>query len=469
MARSPAGGVAEALPAGVGGSSGPAPPRVPAPPAGPRRRRGTGAGAAGRARRTMALLFLAPALVILGALVVYPIFATVVASFQDRTGSRFVGLDNYEELLTNRRTLLTIRNSLVWVAVVPAAMTAIGLVFAVLSERVSFQRAFKTAIFMPMAISLLAGGVIWRVMYEESPERGVVNAGIKVATDVIRPPGHYAGATPSDGLVAAGKAIALEAPVVAGQAYVMGLVALPPEQVPGDAVQAAVPLARAGEVAGVVFRDFRPGGGGVRGEVDEGELGLPGVKVDLRDTGGSVVKSAITGDDGSFRVREVEGGPYRLELAAANFREPFGGVQWLGPTLITPSIIVAYIWVWAGFAMMVLAAGLAALPREVLEAARVDGASEWQNFRHVTVPLLAPEMGVVFVTLVIYALKVFDIVLVVAPESVQDNANVIALEMWRTAFGARNQGLGAAVAVLLFFLVLPVMLLNLRRFRGERG
>lgn len=203
--------------------------------------------------------------------------------------------------------------------------------------------------------------------------------------------------------------------------------------------------------------------------VDQDELGLPGVEVDLRAPDGRVVKTARTGDDGSFRIRGVGDGTFTLGLGAANFRPPFEGVQWLGPTLITPAILVAYIWVWAGFAMMVLAAGLAALPREVLEAARVDGAGEWQTFRRVTVPLLAPEMGVVFITLVIYVLKVFDIVLVVAPETVQDDANVIALEMWQTSFGARNQGLGSAVAVLLFLLVLPVMVFNVRRFKGERG
>jgi alpha-glucoside transport system permease protein len=416
----------------------------------------------------MAALFLAPALIILGALVVYPILATILASFQDRTGSEFVGADNYKELLTNHRTLVAIRNSVVWVVVVPATMTALGLVFAVLSERISFQRAFKAAIFMPMAISLLAGGVIWRVMYEESPERGVLNAGLEAASEVVRPPGDYTGAAPSEGMVAAGKAIALTSPVSPGEAYALGLVALPPDQVPKDAVQAVIPAPRPGEVVGVVFRDFRPGGGGVRGAVDAGELGLPGAKVDLRDGNNNVVKSAMTDDDGSFHIQDVDPASYRLELSSSNFRAPFAGVQWLGPTLITPSIIVAYIWVWAGFAMMVLAAGLAALPREVLEAARVDGASEWQNFRRIIVPLLAPEMGVVFITLVIYVLKVFDIVLVIAPEAVQDNANVIALEMWRTAFGARDQGLGSAVAVLLFVLVLPVMLLNLRRFRGAR-
>jgi alpha-glucoside transport system permease protein len=118
--------------------------------------------------------------------------------------------------------------------------------------------------------------------------------------------------------------------------------------------------------------------------------------------------------------------------------------------------------------MVVLAAGLAAMPRDVLEAARTDGATEWQVFRRVTVPLLAPVLSVVFITMVINVLKVFDIVIALAPDSVQSNANVIALAMWRTAFsGNFDFGGGSAIAVFLFLLVVPVLLLNVRRFRRE--
>jgi alpha-glucoside transport system permease protein len=118
--------------------------------------------------------------------------------------------------------------------------------------------------------------------------------------------------------------------------------------------------------------------------------------------------------------------------------------------------------------MVVIGAGLAALPRDVLEAARTDGASETQVFRRVTVPLLRPVLIVVFVTMLINVLKVFDIVLSVAPPASQDEANVIALAMWRTAFGGVNDfGLGSAIAVLLFVLVIPLLLLNIRSFRRE--
>src|SRR5204863_7691248 len=116
--------------------------------------------------------------------------------------------------------------------------------------------------------------------------------------------------------------------------------------------------------------------------------------------------------------------------------------------------------------MVVIGAGLAAIPRDTLEAARTDGASEWQVFRRVTVPLLAPVLTVVFITMLINVLKVFDIVLSVAPGSSQASANVIALAMWRISFGGVNDfGVGSAIAVFLFLLVLPVLLLNVRRCR----
>jgi len=130
---------------------------------------------------------------------------------------------------------------------------------------------------------------------------------------------------------------------------------------------------------------------------------------------------------------------------------------------------MSYIWIWAGFAMVVIGAGLSAMPRDVLEAARTDGASEWQVFRRVTVPLLAPVLTVVFVTMLINVLKVFDIVVAIAPGSVQDDANVLALAMWRTAFGGANDyGVGSAIAVFILLLVIPILLFNIRNFRREQ-
>jgi ABC-type sugar transport system permease subunit len=124
---------------------------------------------------------------------------------------------------------------------------------------------------------------------------------------------------------------------------------------------------------------------------------------------------------------------------------------------------------WTGFAMVLIAAGLAQVPRELLEAARVDGANEWQVFRRVTVPLLAPVLVVVLVTLMINVLKIFDLVYIIAPGSTQQDANVLALQLYLSSFGGGNdQGVGSALGVLLLLLVLPAMLFNIRRFRRER-
>jgi alpha-glucoside transport system permease protein len=424
-----------------------------------------------RARWFPAAWFVLPAAVVLGVFVVYPIVATVAFSFMDRTGSSFAGLDNYREMLTNPRILTAIRNTAIWVLVVPVVVTTIGLVFAVVTERVTFGRAFKTIVFMPMAISLVAGGVIWRVVYEEDPDRGVLNAGARAAASVFRPPGPYVGAAPSEGArTAAGPSVVLDEPVHPGETALVGLVRLPADAVPESARPAEQPRPRDGTITGVVFRDFTPGRTGTRGRVDPAELGLPGVVVQTtRVTQASVVAEAVTDDRGRFSVDVPDDGVYSLILPPSNFRGAFAGIEWLGPALATPAIIAAYTWMWAGFAMVVIAAGLAAISREVLEAARVDGASEWQTFRYVTAPLLAPVLVVVAITMVIYVLKIFDIVLVIAPSNVQDDANVIALEMWQTAFGARNLGIGSAVAVLLLLLVVPVMALNVRRFRREEA
>jgi alpha-glucoside transport system permease protein len=115
-----------------------------------------------------------------------------------------------------------------------------------------------------------------------------------------------------------------------------------------------------------------------------------------------------------------------------------------------------------------IASGLSAIDRSLLEAARMDGANEWKVFSRITAPLLAPVLVVVFVTLIINVLKIFDLVYVIPPGSSKPDANVIAVEMWTVSFGGGNdQGLGSALAILLLVLVLPAMIINVRRFRAE--
>ncbi len=413
-------------------------------------------------------LFLTPALLFLGALVAYPILFTLVRSLFDRSGAQFVGLANYAELLARPSTRTALRNNLVWAVAAPAVTTALGFLLAVLTERIRWRTAFRIILFMPMAVSLLAAGITWRLVYEQDPARGLANALLRAVAAAVHPPGPYPGARPSQPeLLAPGRrGFHSTRAYAGGETAALGLVALPPHLVPERARPAQLPRPGPEAVHGLVWLDFTRGGGGERGRVDAGEVGLPGIRVEAR-AGGRVVATALTEADGVFRLAPVPPGGVRLVLAEASFRPPFRGLVWLGPALVTPAIILAYVWIWTGFALLVIGAGLAAIPREALEAARVDGAGEWRVLRHVTLPLLAPTLLVVLVTLLINVLKIFDLVLVIPPGSVQADATVIALEVWRAAFGARDHGLGSALAVVLFLLVLPPMLLSLRRLRGR--
>lgn len=416
-------------------------------------------------------VFLAPAFFMLGVWMVYPAVYTIVRSFFGETGfiGHWVGIDNYRTLFTTSTLTTAIKNNAIWVAVVPALVTAIGLVFAVLTERVRWAVAFKTVVFLPMAISAFATGVTWRIMYQQDPGLGAVNALGKTISGVFSPAGVLSTASPSTPSLQAtsGGALVLKTAAHPGGVVLLGLTGIAPDQVPKSAAQAVAPAPKPGDIVGTVWRDFKPGGGKV-GVVEKQELGLPGVTVELRSAAGRTVQSTKTAADGTFDFAKVPPGSYHAAIGAQTFAKPFGGYGWLGPNLIVPSLLIAYIWIWAGFAMVVIGAGLAAMPRDVLEAARTDGATEWQTFRRVTVPLLAPVLSVVFVTMIINVLKVFDIVYALAPQSEYAKANVIALAMYFAAFqGGGNFGVGSAIAVFLFLLVIPVLALNIRRFKRD--
>ena len=421
-------------------------------------------------RWTIASIFLVPAFIFLGVLVVYPIFFSIIRSLYGAPGQGFVGVANYKTMFTDPSTLTAIKNNAIWVAVAPTFATALGLVFAVLTERVRLATAFKVVIFMPMAISFLSAGVIWRLVYEQDRSIGLANAGLSAIVSVFRPPGQYPGATASQPQVlkTQGDAFVSLGTYAPGSVAKLGLVGIAPASVPKNAVQAQLATPQPGDLVGTVWLDFKPGGGGTAGVIDPGRARSPGResrRTPQRQDGGKRHDGARRhlchqGSDSRHQVRPSS-------LPSSSFRPAFGGFSWLGPALVTPSVIVAYIWIWAGFAMVLIAAGLAAIPRDVLEAARVDGANEWQVFRKVTIPLLMPVILVVLVTLMVNVLKVFDLVIVVPPESTQANANVIALQMWRVSFGGGlNQGLGSALAVFLFVLIVPAMAFNIRRFRS---
>lgn len=420
----------------------------------------------------VALAFLAPALVILGALVVYPIVYTLVRSLFDASGSTFVGPENYIEMFRRESTFTAIRNNVIWVIVAPVACTVLGLVFAVLMDKIRWSTAFKLIIFMPMAISMLAAGVIFRMMFQESPQLGVVNAGVVAVHDIFVEEAAYPGANvrPDSGFTTVSGAIVSEAAVDAGDSVNVPLVGIRADSLPDDTVMAR-PANSAGtdQITGTVWLDFVRGGGGVNGVIDSSESGLPGIRVDAVDNDGNVVASATTDDEGRYTIEGLDPGSYVIALPPENFDEGYQGVSWLGEAFITGVIILSYVWIWAGFAMIMIASGLSAIDRSLQEAARMDGANEWQVFRRITAPLLAPVIVVVFVTLIINVLKIFDLVYVIPPGVSKPAANVIAVEMWTVSFGGGNDyGLGSALALLLLLLVLPSMIINIRRFREER-
>ncbi|MEU9144964.1 ABC transporter permease subunit [Streptomyces sp. NPDC048349] len=433
------------------------------------------AGADGRRRaqrrkRRLAVVFVLPALLLLGALVVYPVLFSFGRSLFDASGDRFVGAGNYAAILHDPATLKAIRNSTLWVVVAPTLLTGLGLLLAVLTEKVRWATAFKLVLFLPMAVSFLAAGIIFRLAYEQDPDRGVLNAAVVGVHDTFDDAAAYptARAREGHGLTGpAGGPYRTEGTVRPGRSVSLGFVGVAPDAMPTGAKAAAADTAAPGprEIGGVVYLDFAPGGAGTPGRVDPGEKGLPGMTVEaVRD--GQVAATATTAEDGSFRFTGLADGAYTVALPAANFEAPYTGVNWLGPALVTPAIIGAYLWVWTGFAMVLIGAGLAAIPRDALEAARMDGATEGQIFRKITVPLLAPVLTVVFVTLVINVMKVFDLVYIIAPGPVLEEANVLATRMWLVSFGGGNdQGLGSALSVVLLLLVVPAMIFNIRRFR----
>ncbi|WP_412080774.1 carbohydrate ABC transporter permease [Streptomyces sp. SCL15-4] len=419
-------------------------------------------------RKTVAALFLLPALVLLGALVVYPIGYSIVRSFSGSSGEGFVGFDNYKTLFTDDGIRTALKNNVIWVVFAPTVATALGLVFAVLTERVRWGTAFKLVVFMPMAISMLAAGIIFRLVYDQDPDKGVANAVWVGVHDTFAQSSAFPKAHPGreSPLVADGGGFLTKDAVRAGQPVALPLVGVAPDQLPDGVRKAVAARPEPGKVTGTTWQDFTRGKGvGRLGAPDPSEVGYAGMRIEaVKD--GKVVASAKASGDGTFTLPAAADGA-RLRLPADNFREAYNGVGWLGPALVTPAIIGSYVWMWAGFAMVLIAAGLAGVPRELLEAARVDGASEWQVFRKVTVPLLAPVLAVVVVTLMINVLKVFDLVFIIAPGSSQDDANVLALELYRKGFSEGRPGVASAISVFLLLLVIPVMLFNIRRLRRE--
>ncbi|MER6398402.1 sugar ABC transporter permease [Kitasatospora sp. NPDC001603] len=280
-------------------------------------------------RRGAAFLLLAPALLLLTVGLLLPGLHTLGLSFMGDEGDTWVGVDNYVWMFTDPEALIALRNTLAWVVLVPPLVTGIGLLYAAAVVRARFRALALSLVLLPMAISFVGAGLVWKFVYA-----------------------------------------------------------------------------------------YRPAGAE--------QIGLLN------------------------------------ELVVAFGGEPR---QWLvdSPWNIL-FLIVAMVWSQAGFAAFLLAGAITAVPGEIVEAARLDGASPRQIFRHITVPSIRPTLLVVVLTEVIGTFKAFDIVKTMTAG--QFDTGVIAHEMYDQSFRYGRTGHGAALAVLLFLLVTPVVAYKVRAQRS---
>ena len=299
----------------------------------------------------------------------------------------------------------TIPNNLWWIFSVIIFAVSLGLAVAVLADRSKGENIAKSLIFLPMAISFVGASVIWRLIYVARPPQDP-------QTGVFNALWVMLGEWSNSGAISATVSLILGL-IIAGLLYLAwrGWQADSSAMFAGSLVVAAA-------LGYLLFRFLGPGIGGF-------------------------AVSEVTGEIIADPVLFMQQAPWN------NF--------WM---------MVVFIWIQTGFAMVIFSAAIKAVPMELVEAARIDGATESQTFWRVTVPQIYPTIGVVVTTLVVTVLKVFDI------PKVMTNGNfdtqVLANEMWQRAFTELNFGLGSAVAVLLFIGVLPVMAMNIRRMQRER-
>ncbi len=143
-------------------------------------------------------------------------------------------------------------------------------------------------------------------------------------------------------------------------------------------------------------------------------------------------------------------------------------VSWLTTPLIsTLALILVGVWIWTGFCMTILAAALKSVPTELLEAARVDGATEWRAFWSITIPLIMPTIAVVITTMIINVLKIFDLVYVMTGGNY--STQVIAFQMYQEQYANFQTGRASAIAMVLIIAIVPAMFYNIRRFREQEA
>lgn len=281
--------------------------------------------------RIQPFVFIGPGIIMLSWFLAVPVVRTLYQSLFDRTSTNFVGLNNYAYAFTAPSMQESFRNNLLWMIVGTGLSVVFGLLIAVLADRSSFESIAKALIFLPMAISFVGAGIIWKFVYALSP---------------------------------------------------------------GDE-----------------------------------QIGL--------------LNAIVTGLGG-----EPHG--WLVERPWNNF-----------------FLILIMVWLQTGFAMVLLSAALKGVPGELLEAARIDGANEFQIFFRVIIPTIQATIITVATTIIIATLKIFDIVFVMTNGNF--GTEVMASQQYKQMFRFQDFGRGSAVAIILLIAVIPVMIYNLRQFNERRA
>ncbi len=348
-------------------------------------------------------LFVAPALIALGLYLAYPVFATLWYSVTDRSqGGAFVGAANYTQMFGEPKFWEAMRNNMLWLIIVPAASTAAGLLVAQLTDRLSWGNLAKSLIFMPMAISFVGASVIFKLIYDTRPED---QAQIGVMNAVWL---QFEG----------------------GFGSILFLRILP-------LLLLLCALAITLYVAWILWKALQEKGG-----------------VLLRGLGIALMAF--------FAVSFL-----RLALGVVTATLPYGEPQtWLTiPGWNSFLLMIVLIWIQTGFAMVILSAALRGIPEETVEAAIVDGANPFQVFFKIKLPQISGTIVVVWTTITLTVLKVFDIVF--AMTNGQWETQVLANYMFDKLFRANDWGVGSAAAMVIMLLVSPILIWNVYNARKE--
>lgn len=360
-----------------------------------------------RANQIRPWLFLFPAMFALGLYLAYPVFATLWYSVTDRDqGGAFVGLANYRQMADDPKFWEALKNNMLWLLIVPAASTAFGLLAAQLTDRIWWGSFAKSLIFMPMAISFVGAAVIFKLIYDTRPvdqsQIGVMNA------------------------------VWLQFEGGIGSFLILRLL---PGLLMISAAAAALYVAysqvtTAMEKRGTAFI-----------------LLVRGVFIAV------LVWIAYS----------------TLALALGAFTKTYSyGVpqQWLTiPGWNSFLLMIVLIWIQTGFAMVILSAALRGIPEETIEAAIVDGANPFQVFFKIKMPQISGTIVVVWTTITLVVLKVFDIVF--AMTNGQWETQVLANFMYDKLFRANDWGVGSASAMVIMLLVSPILVWNVYNARKE--